>query len=303
MTEQAVKGRWSDLGRRLVSAVVLLGIAAVDIWTGGIWFILMVAALVGLMAWELDRMTAPEAEGAQAPGLAFLAFLGFFGAVGTYWPINALILATVVVGFLGTARRDRLASGLAILAILLAAMALGRLQHSQGTPALLWLIGVVIASDVLGYFAGRLIGGPKFWPAISPKKTWSGTIAGWIGAALVGLGFVIWDGAPMGLIWMSALLALAGQLGDIGESWLKRRAGVKDSSNLIPGHGGVMDRFDALTGAALALFLIGLVWPAMPLPLAAPDLEQGSIDFTIPLNDAPSPAPAEPELLGPRIQP
>jgi hypothetical protein len=114
---------------------------------------------------------------------------------------------------------------------------------------------------------------------------------------------VIWDGAPVGLIWLSALLALAGQLGDIGESWLKRRAGVKDSSNLIPGHGGVMDRFDALTGAALLLFLIGLVWPEMPLPVAAPDMDQGQIDFLIPLDDPAPATPEEPELLGPRIQP
>ncbi|GHC58437.1 phosphatidate cytidylyltransferase [Neogemmobacter tilapiae] len=300
MTEQVAKGRWSDLGRRLVSAVVLVAIAAVDIWTGGLWFILMVAGLVGLMAWELDRMTAPDGELVQAPGLALMAAICLFGAVGFSAPIDVALIGVIAVGFLGTDRRQRVPATLAILAIMLAAMQLCLLQHKQGTPALLWLIGVVIASDVLGYFAGRLLGGPKFWPAISPKKTWSGTVAGWIGAGLVGLGFVTWGGAPWGLVWVSALLALAGQMGDIGESWLKRQAGVKDSSNLIPGHGGVMDRFDALTGAALALFLLLHFFPALPLPLAEPDLDQGLIRFEIPLEDS---VPSEPELFGPRIQP
>lgn len=104
-----------------------------------------------------------------------------------------------------------------------------------------------------------MIGGRKFWPQLSPKKTWSGTIAGWIGAALVGVALVASGHGDTALIWISPLVAFAGQLGDIAESWLKRRAGVKDSSNLIPGHGGFMDRFDAISGATLAVMFIGLL--------------------------------------------
>jgi phosphatidate cytidylyltransferase len=130
----------------------------------------------------------------------------------------------------------------------------------------LWLIGIVIVSDVMGYFAGRSLGGPKFWPAISPKKTWSGTIAGWVGAALVGLGFVLFGTAGWGLVILSPMVAFAGQMGDIAESWIKRRTGVKDSSNLIPGHGGVLDRFDALIAAVVLVMLLGLI---MPLPLSS----------------------------------
>jgi phosphatidate cytidylyltransferase len=111
------------------------------------------------------------------------------------------------------------------------------------------------------------LGGPKFWPAISPKKTWSGTVAGWLGAALVGFGFVIAGYAGWGLVALSPLVALAGQMGDIAESWVKRRAGVKDSSSLIPGHGGVLDRFDAMTGAIVLLILLSLVVD-LPLPMA-----------------------------------
>ena len=105
-------------------------------------------------------------------------------------------------------------------------------------------------------FAGRIFGGPKFWPRFSPKKTWSGTVAGWIAAAGIGLIFLRISTAGIDLLWISALLAFASQLGDIAESAIKRQAGVKDSSNLIPGHGGLMDRFDGLLGAALFMLLV-----------------------------------------------
>ena len=124
---------------------------------------------------------------------------------------------------------------------------------------LLWLILVVVATDIAGYFAGRALGGPKFWPAISPKKTWSGTAAGWISAAVVGLIFLLITDAGRDLIWISAAVAFASQMGDIAESAVKRRCGVKDSSNLIPGHGGLFDRFDGLLGASLAMLAVALV--------------------------------------------
>ena len=102
-----------------------------------------------------------------------------------------------------------------------------------------------------------MFGGPKFWPAVSPKKTWSGTAAGWVGAALVGLVFSINTGVGFQLVIVSIALAMASQMGDIAESALKRKMGVKDSSSLIPGHGGLMDRFDGMLGAALFLLVLG----------------------------------------------
>ena len=128
-----------------------------------------------------------------------------------------------------------------------------------GIVVLVWVIGVVIASDVMGYFAGRVFGGPKFWPKVSPKKTWSGTVAGWGGAALLGwvLNAKLLAGGldlPISLVLFSVILAFAAQMGDIVESALKRKAGIKDSSSLIPGHGGVLDRFDGMIGAALVFF-------------------------------------------------
>jgi phosphatidate cytidylyltransferase len=127
-------------------------------------------------------------------------------------------------------------------------------------------VAIVVVSDVAGYFAGKALGGPKFWPRISPKKTWSGTVAGWIGAGLVGAVFADPTGAGLALVPVSVLVGFAGQMGDIAESAAKRMQGVKDSSNLIPGHGGVLDRFDAMLGAAL---MAGLLLATGLLPGAA----------------------------------
>ena len=146
-----------------------------------------------------------------------------------------------------------------MIVILLTGLGLVVLRDSYGLMVILWIVAVVVVSDIAGYFAGRSLGGPKFWPAISPKKTWSGTVAGWVGAALVGLAFHKAGHGGAALIWLSPLLAFAGQLGDIAESAIKRRTGVKDSSNLIPGHGGFMDRFDAISGAVLAVLLISAI--------------------------------------------
>jgi len=128
--------------------------------------------------------------------------------------------------------------------------------RAGGMAPVFWLIGVVVATDIAGYFFGRMLGGPKFWPKVSPKKTWSGTVAGWVAAAIVGWLFVPALGA--GIIWLSVIVSFASQMGDAAESALKRAKGVKDVSALIPGHGGVFDRFDAIMGAAFVVTLARL---------------------------------------------
>ncbi|QYK40046.1 MAG: phosphatidate cytidylyltransferase [Paracoccaceae bacterium] len=261
--------RWSDLRKRVASAVVMVAVGAVEVWLGGAAFAVLVVLITGGMLWELARLTAPSrpqdailmgAGGGAALVMTFLNDASF----------AAIILLVPAFAFALTRRRDRRLSAAWAAAAMVAGYGLVSIREGSGTAALLWLILVVVASDVLGYFVGRMMGGPKFWPAISPKKTWSGTVAGWIGAAGVGAGFVAAGLAgPAGwlLVPVSPLVAVAGQMADIGESWIKRRAGVKDSSNLIPGHGGLMDRFDALTGAVVAVMLLGLV---ANLPLPAP---------------------------------
>jgi len=199
-------------------------------------------------------MVAVGGVAVWAGGAVFIALVVLAGAA-MLWELARMAAPAI--------RREAV---LYAVGIVLACLALVWLRTSVGLAAFLWLLGVVIASDVAGYFAGRSLGGPKFWPAVSPKKTWSGTIAGWVGAALVGLGFVVWGGAGAGLIVLSPVVAFAGQLGDIAESWFKRRAGVKDSSALIPGHGGVLDRFDALIFAGVLAVALALAVPGVPLP-------------------------------------
>jgi phosphatidate cytidylyltransferase len=253
-------GKWADLRTRILSAIVMIAVGAAEIWLGGTAFAALVVVLTGVMIWELATMTAPMRRRSPVT-LAVGASAALLAALVLRTDIAALFLAVPSVALILTPRRDRRLAGGYALAIMLAGYGLVDLRQTGGTTVILWLVAVVVASDVLGYFAGRMLGGPKFWPAVSPKKTWSGTVAGWIGAAVVGLGMVLAAGASWLLVPLSALVALAGQLGDIAESWVKRRAGVKDASSLIPGHGGVLDRFDALIGAVVVVLALGLVTP------------------------------------------
>jgi phosphatidate cytidylyltransferase len=141
----------------------------------------------------------------------------------------------------------------------LAGFGMMALRDDFGVIWMLWLVAVVVASDVAGYFAGRMIGGPKFWPRVSPKKTWSGTVAGWLGGAAVGAGVAAATEAGAGLVGVSVAVAMAAQMGDIAESAIKRHVGVKDSSALLPGHGGLLDRFDGMLGASVFVLIAGQV--------------------------------------------
>ena len=259
-------GRWADLRVRVVSGLILIALGSVVTFEGGIFFRFVVLVVFAVMTWELAGMTAAPAAASRLilAGAAALCLLAIMTVLPP--PPGLVLLVLPSVGLLLTPRDDKaVVAGYALL-ILLSGAGFLALRH-QGAMVFLWLILVVVVSDTLGYFAGRYFGGPKFWPQVSPKKTWSGTGAGWIGATLVGLVFVISGAAGWGLLIFSPLVALAGQMGDILESWIKRRAGVKDASDLIPGHGGVLDRFDALIGAVLAVIVISQVIP-LPFPMA-----------------------------------
>jgi phosphatidate cytidylyltransferase len=247
--------RWGDLRPRVLSAAVMMAVGAIEIWLGGWWFLILMTLLTAAMIWELARLTAP-ARPQVALAIAALAAVCLIADEG--WPsVSAwLVFPAVPAVFMLTGRMQQKAAAVISVAVLVAGHGLFVLRDEQGTAAMLWLLGVVIVSDVMGYFAGRILGGPKFWPAISPKKTWSGTIAGWIGAAALGFGFAVFGYGSYWLVVLSPLVAFAGQMGDIAESWLKRRVGAKDSSHLIPGHGGVLDRFDALTGAMVLVMIL-----------------------------------------------
>lgn len=254
-------GRWGDLAPRILSAIVLLAVGGGAIWAGGTVFALLAVACTGLMMWELARMTRGDGYDASvALGLLAAAVLALNLFVPQPWVIPLLLLP-VLVGVIAP-RRDTAVFAAYALVILATGWALVALRQGAGLVPVLWLLAVVVVSDVAGYFAGRILGGPKFWPKVSPKKTWSGTVAGWIGAALVGAAFWAAGQGSAALVWVSPLVAFAGQMGDIAESAIKRRAGVKDSSALIPGHGGLLDRFDALAFAAI---LTAVLLPALTL--------------------------------------
>lgn len=256
----SAEAKWADLLPRIVSAVLLIAICGVEIYIGGLPFSILVWLACGLMTWELARMfdaAMPVAAGfVSAIALMLVEQLPIL--LGNHAFSVPLILAAMLVG-VALVTRDRWLYGIFAIWIVLGCYAFLVIRHLAGLDWMLWLVAVVIVSDILGYFAGRLLGGPKFWPRISPKKTWSGTVAGWFGAALVGVVMAVLLDSTIAL-WLAALVsaatAFAGQLGDIAESAVKRRVGVKDSSALIPGHGGVLDRFDAMLGAgAFALLL------------------------------------------------
>ena len=266
-------GKWGDLGTRLVSAFVMLAITLAALWSGGAFWTLLVMAVSALMGWELARLCAPGIAPTRSVPLA----------VSFIVPLAILAMPFLSGADMDAVYRAQLLSWAAMLVPLLLGLVL--LSGPLLSPAkLIWLgygaiiafggqyflftgldpwglvwllavVAIVMISDVLGYFAGRLIGGPKFWPRISPKKTWSGTVAGWLGAALFGAvvipRFVTGEQGPnpLGMAAIAVLVAFAGQMGDIAASAIKRRVGVKDASNLIPGHGGFMDRLDAMVAA------------------------------------------------------
>lgn len=248
--------KWSDLNARMGAGAAMVVIGIVGIWLGGHVFHALVALICGIMVWELVGMLRPGVRYAQLQlgaltGLA--VFLAIYLPVGFALPV---LLAPAMIGFGQLSTNRSLYMSFTVL-ILLAGYGMMQVRDDFGFGWMMWLVLVVVVTDVVGYFAGRTIGGPKFWPAVSPKKTWAGTASGWVGAALVGLFFSINSGVGVQLVGISIAVSMASQMGDIAESGMKRKMGVKDSSNLIPGHGGLMDRFDGMLGASLFLLIIG----------------------------------------------
>lgn len=257
---------WDDLKPRILSALVMAVIAIVAVWAGGITFIALIAISSGLMVWELTRMIAPPQTSTQTSVPRSVPIqMGVISAAAVLMSallpvvfLAPVLLVPVLIGAVLIKEKRGLFIPYALL-ILISGYGFIYLRQDLGLIWMLWLVLVVVASDVAGYLAGRTLGGPKFWPSISPKKTWSGTIAGWIGAALVGLAFSCLFDLWCGLAFVSILVAFAAQMGDIAESAIKRKTGIKDSSNLIPGHGGFMDRFDGMLGASVVVVLLVLL--------------------------------------------
>jgi len=249
---------WGDLRARVVSGAAISAVGLWTLWVGGAPFLALVALVCGLMVWELSRMVAPTRK-SEALQLGILG-AGAIVLAGVLpgWPVLPILLAPAIVAS-GLLKAHQIRVVIYTVAILGAGYGFLLVREGTGGSWTLWLVLVVIVTDVAGYFAGRSLGGPKFWPRISPKKTWSGTVAGWLSATIVGLIFVALTDLPALALVLSPALSFGSQLGDIAESALKRKMGVKDSSALIPGHGGVMDRFDGMMGASLSFWVMALL--------------------------------------------
>ncbi|MCK0531930.1 MULTISPECIES: phosphatidate cytidylyltransferase [Sphingomonadales] len=254
----------NELRIRAVVGLLLILLASAALYFGGFffWLLLVVAGVLMQGEWGDLARASPEHRRlsmfAVSVPLALLCPL----AAGLSWTAFTLAVAAFFFVILVT-RSGRLALGVLYVFVPVAALIFLREQQPGGLLLAFWALSLVWATDIGAYFAGRAIGGPKLAPRVSPSKTWAG-LGGGVLAALV-LGFVLhrFAGLPIQLAAASGLLAVAAQLGDLLESAMKRRAGVKDSGNLLPGHGGVMDRLDGVVAAApiAALFYLFLVFP------------------------------------------
>jgi len=256
--------RWRDLSVRVASAVVLIPIVLAITWVGSIWFGLLVASMAVFMVIEWSRLVHDSRPIQLAlHSIAAIAAALLPPITGTRWVIGgiALLWATSMVYRRMTNDRQTFWSVVGIPYIALSALSVVVLRNDSqfGLIAVYWLLFVVWGADTLAYFAGRTIGGPKLLTQNSPKKTWAGLAGAIVGGILCSALFA-WVAGLADLLWLcciGALLAVVEQAGDFFESALKRKAGVKDSGALIPGHGGMLDRVDGLVAAAIVAALVG----------------------------------------------
>lgn len=251
----------SDLPKRLGVAFALIGLAFAALWFGGFvfWLVLVIGALLMMTEWAglvgasvRERriaqysLSVPLAAMAPMP-IALGANFFTLGLVGG----AAFFVAAVT-------RSGKLGLGVAYVGLPVISLLLVRAEP-DGLLLTFWAMALVWACDSGAYFAGRAIGGPKLAPSISPNKTWAGLIGGLASAALFAAVLVMLFGLPVAFALATPVLAVLAQAGDLYESHLKRLAGVKDSGNLLPGHGGLMDRLDGLVAVAPAAALLVLL--------------------------------------------
>lgn len=250
---------WSDLGPRIASGLILASAGVTAAWFGGPWLAGACGAAVVAMSYEWARMSEPEA---LTPAFMF-SLAGSLGAVmfsswqflgyGFAWLVACALLSATrrrsIVGAIETA------GGAIYIGLPAALFVWLRDRGPEGLETILALFAIIWSADIVAYFGGKLIGGPKVAEGLSPKKTWSGIVTGALAGAGAGYGCGYLFHADDSLRWawflIGGLIAITGLMGDLFESFLKRRFGVKDASKLIPGHGGVLDRIDSLMAATL----------------------------------------------------
>lgn len=251
-----------ELTQRIISGSVIAVLAIAMLYWGPKTFAVLTFVVAAVMSWEWGGIVrGPTPDVGTAVHIiavlvaAALSAIGMAGLAIASLIIGAIAVATLVFG---SGRSQLSAAG--VLYTGLPVVALGWLRGDEplGFEAVLSVLLMVVVTDIAAFFAGRTIGGPKLWPAVSPKKTWSGLIAGVLSAAIVGALFALVSktGAAQWLACLGFFLGLVAQGGDLAESALKRQFGLKDASDLIPGHGGFMDRMDGVVAASVAAAVV-----------------------------------------------
>lgn len=258
-----------ELQLRIYSAIVMVIVVLAATWAGGIAFRLLAVAIGLLVYYEWSRMTRLAGTSLRSNSFGWFAMAlvsvnMLFGSADFTVPLFAGLVITAAIPALLRRISWWHPGGLFYAGLSAISLAAIRGDDSLGLIAMLFVFVVVWATDILAYFVGRAIGGPKLAPRISPGKTWSGaiggTIAGVVGGYLVTMAH--FQDVGFWTIVVGLSLSIASQIGDLFESFIKRRFGVKDSSNLIPGHGGVMDRVDGLVFACFAAFFLAIGFSA-----------------------------------------
>ncbi|MCA6109124.1 phosphatidate cytidylyltransferase [Bradyrhizobium cenepequi] len=250
-----------NLLMRVIAALVLAPVAIAIAYAGGfLWILLVTLAAIGLYVEWLAVIGAGHRLRVIVAGVLALAAAGLcLGAGRLDASLLVLAIGLIAIAVISPEQRQWTIAGFCYAAVAEIASVLLR-QDSEGFVALMFVLLVVWATDSSGYFAGRGIGGPKLWPRVSPKKTWAGAVGSLVGSLIIAAGFAVFGLGPVApLLVLGAALSVVSQFGDLFESAVKRRFGVKDSSHLIPGHGGLMDRLDGFVAAVAVAAIFGFL--------------------------------------------
>ncbi|WP_208436083.1 phosphatidate cytidylyltransferase [Bartonella phoceensis] len=254
----------SNLAYRVLTAVVFGIIALCFTWFGGIFFFLFVWIIGGFILYEWINITKEKWRISQKilASIFYLVFGSFLlSNVSALLIFCVLIVLAVVLAIGPIEKSGWVFFGFLYASFPVVAVSFLRGYETLGFQTIIFLFTIIWGTDIGGYFCGRAFRGPKLAPQFSPNKTWSGAIGGTFfgvsGGILIAFKFFDVNLMSFFIPFLALILSVCSQLGDLGQSWLKRRFSVKDSSSLLPGHGGFMDRMDGLVGAAFLLYLIG----------------------------------------------